>query len=71
MADLLYAVMSAAMGRGVGDAGEMKELLLAAAGAWGDAERQQYMRGMLAVLRQQNNARRQTSPIGGGGGASE
>lgn len=71
VADLLYAVMSAAMGRGVGDAGEMKELLLAAAGAWGDAERQQYMRGMLAVLRQQNNARRQTSPIGGGGGASE
>ncbi len=65
VADLLYAVMNAAMGRGMGDPGDMKEMLMAAACAWGDSERQHYLRGMLDVLKQQNRARRQTDAIGG------
>ena len=64
--DVLYAVLQASMGRGVGDPGDFKELLLSAIMAYGDAERQQYMRGMLDVLRHQNRAKRQTGGIGPG-----
>ena len=45
--DVMFAVMQAAMGRGVGDPEDFKELLLTAIMAYGDAERQQYMKGML------------------------
>ena len=64
VADVMYALLKAAMGRGCGDPGDMKELLVSAACAWSDNERQQYMRGMLDVLKQQNRARRQTGGIG-------
>ncbi len=65
VADVMYALLRSAMGRGCGDPGDMKELLVAAACAWSDSERQQYMRGMLDVLKQQNRARKQTGGIGG------
>jgi hypothetical protein len=45
--DVMFAVMQAAMGRGVGDPEDFKELLLTAIMAYGDSERQQYMKGML------------------------
>ena len=64
VADVMYALLRASMGRGVGDPGDMTELLVAAACAYADAERQTYMRGMLDVLKQQNRARRQTGGIG-------
>jgi hypothetical protein len=66
VADVMYAMMKASLGRGCGDPGDMKELLVSAACAWSDAERQQYMRGMLDVLKQQNRARKQTGGIGPG-----
>lgn len=68
--DVMYAVLQASMGRGVGDPGDFKELLLAAIMAYGDNERQQYMKGMLDVLRHQNRAKRQTGGIGPAAGAA-
>ena len=70
VSDVIYAVLQASMGRGVGDPGDFKELLLSAIMAYGDAERQQYMRGMLDVLRHQNRAKRQTGGIGPATGAT-
>ena len=68
--DVMFAVLQAAMGRGVGDPGDFKELLLAAIMAYGDSERQQYMKGMLDVLRHQNRAKKQTGGIGPAAGAT-
>ena len=62
--DVMYTIMQGAMGRGMGDPEDMKELIMAAVCAWGDSERQLYMRGMLDVLKQQNRAKRQTGAIG-------
>ena len=66
VSDLLYVFMQGAMGRGLGDPEDMKELLMAAVCAWGDSERQTYLRGMLDVIKMQNRARRQTGAIGPG-----
>ena len=68
VAEVMYALLKAAMGQGMGDPGAMKELLLAAAMAWSDSERQLYMKGMLDVLKQQNRVRRQQGPVGPGAG---
>ena len=68
--DVMYAVLQASMGRGVGDPGDFKELLLAAIMAYGDSERQSYMKGMLDVLKHQNRAKRQTGGIGPAAGAT-
>lgn len=70
VSDVMYQIMQGAMGRGMGDPEDMKELLMAAVCAWGDSERQLYMRGMLDVLKQQNRARRQTGAIGPAAGAT-
>ena len=61
--DVMFTIMQGAMGRGMGDPEDMKELLMAAVCAWGDAERQTYMRGMLDLLKQQKNAQKQTGAI--------
>ena len=61
--DVMYTIMQGAMGRGMGDPDDMKELIMAAVCAWGDAERQTYMRGMLDLLKQQKMAQRQTGAI--------
>jgi hypothetical protein len=73
--EVMYTIMQGAMGRGMGDPEDMKELIMAAVCAWGDAERQTYMRGMLDLLKQQKMAQRQTgaitpSPLGAQPGAA-
>ena len=48
-----FEMLLAALGRGIGDPEDVKELLLAAAVSWGDRERQRYLRGMLDVIKRE------------------
>jgi hypothetical protein len=61
--EVLHAVMVASLGAGLGRGEAIKQLLQLCCVIWTDSERQNMLRGMMAVLQQQELARAQRGPV--------